>query len=208
MGRLGEILYGIGGDGLRAWRTWNIFTIAIVCQVMSESQANATNGTNADASAVTVSASVPDLRWGTDRETTYVGALASALSVTAHPFTYDELMAASGLAFRTRWWRGASGGEQQFCPSSPVGEFPREVARLDQAIGWVQQVDVRFSRPGGFPDRLDDIKGSIEAGLPLLAYTQNTNVGVVYGFQGERLMVKDYDHGDMVIGVEELGPLA
>ncbi len=193
---------------MRAWRTWNIFTIAIVCQVMSESQANATNGTNADASAVTVSASVPDLRWGTDRETTYVGALASALSVTAHPFTYDELMVASGLAFRTRWWRGASGGEQQFCPASPVGEFPREVARLDQAIGWVQQVDVRFSRPGGFPDRLDDIKGSIEAGLPLLAYTQNTNVGVVYGFQGERLMVKDYDHGDMVIGVEELGPLA
>ena len=115
MGRLGEILYGIGGDGLR---TWNIFTIAIVCQVTSESQANATNATNgtnaitdADASAVTVSASVPDLRWGTDRETTYVSALASALSVTAHPFTYDELMAASGLAFRTRWWRGASGGE-------------------------------------------------------------------------------------------------
>ena len=89
-----------------------------------------------------------------------------------------------------------------------MGEFPREVARLDQAIGWVQQVDVRFSRPSGFPDRLDDIKGSIEAGLRLLAYTQNTNVGVVYGFQGERLMVKDYDHGDMVIGVEELGPLA
>ena len=108
MGRLGEILYGIGGDGLRAWRTWNIFTIAIVCQVMSESQANATNGTNAitnaDASAVTVSASVPDLRWGTDRETTYVGALASALSVTAHPFTYDERMAASGVPHALVAW--------------------------------------------------------------------------------------------------------
>ncbi|MAF11821.1 hypothetical protein CMK11_15345 [Candidatus Poribacteria bacterium] len=38
---------------------------------------------------------------------TYVGALEAALAVTEHPYDYTHLMGVSGLAFRTRAFRGA-----------------------------------------------------------------------------------------------------
>jgi hypothetical protein len=158
---------------------------------------------------------VMTLGWGRHKETTYVGALESALSVTDRPYRYEELMAVSGLAFRIRWWRGVDGEGQQFCPSSPVGEFKPEINRLGEAIGWEQSVDVRFGRPNGqygFEDTLPRIQASIDAGVPVLCYGKNMDVSVVYGYvkNSDDLILMDYcGIGDQetVMSVSQIGPL-
>ena len=145
-----------------------------------------------------VALDVPSIAWGTDRETTYIGALEAALSVTDRARSYDELMAVSGLAFRTRWWRGAEDFAQSFCKSSPVGEFEQEMRLVDRALGLRQKVDIRFDRPAGqygFQDRMDQLRASIDEGIPVLCYSQNTNMAVVSGYspQADRILLETYD---------------
>jgi hypothetical protein len=158
---------------------------------------------------------VMTLGWGRHKETTYVGALESALSVTDRADSYEELMAVSGLAFRIRWWRGEGGEGQQFCPSSPVGEFETEIHRIGDAIGWAQSVDIRFDRPNGqygFEDSLSRIQASIDAGVPVLCYGKNMDVGVVYGYvkNSDNLILMDYGgNGDQetALSVSQIGPM-
>ena len=158
---------------------------------------------------------VIELGWGKNKETTYIGALESALSVTDRAFSYESLMAVSGLAFRVRWWRGEDEEGQQFCPSSPVGEFETEVERVSNAIGWVQSVDVRFDRPEGhygFEEDLPQIQASIDAGMPVMCYGKIMDVSVVYGYIEDScdLLLMDY-HGKpgegTLVSASQIGPM-
>ena len=129
---------------------------------------------------------VPQLGWGRGKECTFAGALEAALAITAVPFPYDNLMGWSALAFRSRWYQGDSG--RLWCPSSPVGETPEELALLRQATGWELPVSQSTD------DAAAVVAHEIRAGRPLLAYTPQLNVGVVFGFEedGRILLLRDY----------------
>jgi RNA polymerase sigma-70 factor, ECF subfamily len=125
---------------------------------------------------------VPKLGWGKGRECTFVGALEAALAATDHPYSYDDLMGFTGLAFRTRWWKANE--KAQWCPSCACGEMDEEITAASQATGWPLAAKLLFSeeqREGGAPD----IINSINCERPVLAYDANLNMGIVYG----------YDHG-------------
>jgi hypothetical protein len=150
---------------------------------------------------------VPTLGWGTGRECTFAGALEAATAVTERPCKYSDLMGWSSLAFRLRWYHGDTG--QRWCPSSPVGEFPDEIAALQKATGW----ELRPVLDGGHMDRhASEIVSSIDAGLPVLAYEPRLNVDVIYGYQdgGQTLLMRDYFRGPepLVLPPRELGFLA
>ncbi len=70
----------------------------------------------------------------TSKTCTFAVALEVALSVSEYPVSYDEIMALSGMAFRTRWLDGENGPTG--CPCAPVGETPDVKRRLQSAIGW------------------------------------------------------------------------
>jgi hypothetical protein len=73
----------------------------------------------------------------TSKTCTFAGALEAALSLTECPYSYEEIMVLSGMAFRTRWYDGENGPTG--CPCAPVGETPDVKKRLPAAIGW--QID-------------------------------------------------------------------
>ncbi len=74
---------------------------------------------------------VPVLTWGKGKDCTFAGALEAALGVTKFPYSYTDIMGMTGLAFRTRWYQGRTG--DKWCPSSPVGEFPDEIAAISKS---------------------------------------------------------------------------
>lgn len=153
---------------------------------------------------------VPALAWGAGRECTFAGALEAALAPTNAPFSYADLMGFSGLAFRLRWscWDKTPA----WCPSCPIGELPEEVAAIEKATGWrfewISAED--WSQP--HMDRFaPDIVASIDAGLPVLAYTDSMDMAVVYGYRsgGASFLVRDYSAGDTPreVPATSLGPL-
>jgi hypothetical protein len=159
---------------------------------------------------------VPELRWGADRECTYAGALAAALSVTAHPVSYDDIMGLSGLAFRVRWWLSPTEpGERGWCPSTPVGEFPEEVAATQKRTGWLLFTEARMDRQKDphMEDVAPMIRAAIETGWPVAAYPtpENLDVGVIYGYQdgGRTWLLRDYfaKDGTTLVAMEKLGPM-
>jgi hypothetical protein len=136
---------------------------------------------------------VPTLQWGTDRECTFAGALEAALAVTEHPFKYTDIMGHTALAFRVRWYKGRTG--QTWCPSSPCGEFPDEIAAVQKASGWRLRIEERLDRDEPkMDDFTADIIASIDSGLPVLGYEPGLNAGVIYGYedQGKTLLMRDY----------------
>lgn len=145
---------------------------------------------------------VPQLAWGRGKECTFAGALEAALAITAVPFPYDHLMGWSALAFRSRWYRGDSG--RLWCASSPVGETPEELALLRQATGWELPVSQSAE------DAAAVVAHEIRAGRPLLAYTPQLNVGVVFGFEedGRILLLRDYasDEPSTRLPIGQRGP--
>lgn len=135
---------------------------------------------------------VPGLHWGRNGECTFIGALEAALSVTGNPFSYQDLMGSTGLAFRVRWFQGP---DVRWCPSSPVGEFADESAAAGRATGW----RLRFEFDSEPMERRAPLfKASIEAGIPALAYDDKLNVGVIFGCEddGKTVLMHDYAHGD------------
>jgi len=146
---------------------------------------------------------VPALGWNKN-QCTYAGALEAALAVTERPVSYTQIMGVTGLAFRTRWFQGRIG--QKWCPSSPVGEFPDEIAATQKATGWPMQVicvpdDPKMERFA------PQIVASIDAGRPVPAYEPGLNMDTIYGYRdgGNTVLLKDYFKGDIEMPVEKLG---
>jgi hypothetical protein len=136
---------------------------------------------------------VPQLAWGKGKECTFLGALESALSVTASPPTYENLMGWSAVAFRTRWYRGDTG--RHWCPSSPIAETPEELTLLRQAIGWELPVLCCMDDTPRTPaDFVEVVAAEIRAGRPLLTYEPQLNVSVIFGFEdaGRTVLLRDY----------------
>jgi hypothetical protein len=152
---------------------------------------------------------VRSLKWGEDRETTFCGALSNALAVTAHPFSYEDLMGLSGLAFRTRWFQGNE--TPDCCPSSPVGEFPEEIRAISRATGWPIRTGNRLDEEDQTMARhWPEIVASIAGGRPVLAYTTMMDVGIVHGYKPEDMSIIgwDYHHKGaeaMEIPVDKIG---
>ncbi len=152
---------------------------------------------------------VPQLAWGRGKECTLIGALEAALAVTATPHTYENLMGWSGLAFRTRWYRGDTG--RHWCPSSPVGECPEELDLLRKATGWELPTECHLEGEGRTPaDYASTIAQEIRAGRPMLAYEPQLNVTTIFGFEdeGRTLLLRDYmtDEPMLRLPIEKLGP--
>lgn len=152
---------------------------------------------------------VPTLKWGTDRECTFAGALEAALAVTEQPVKYPDIMGYTALAFRVRWYKGRTG--QTWCPSSPCGEFPEEVAAAQKATGWRMRVEERLGQDDPqMTDFLPDIVKSLDAGIPVIGYEPGLNAGTIYGYEtgGETLLMRDYmtkDSDTLRIPPSELG---
>jgi hypothetical protein len=152
---------------------------------------------------------VPDLNWGTRRECTFCGAFEAALAVTDQPHTYTNLMGYTAQAFRVRWYKGHTG--QTWCPSSPCGEFPDEIAAAQKATGWRFRMEMRLDQEN--PDMADlapDIVASIDKGVPVIGYEPGLNAGVIYGYEnnGEMLLMRDYmtrDSDTLCIAPSKLG---
>ncbi len=145
------------------------------------------------------------LGWGTERDCTFLGALAAALDATDDPWTYADLAGLSGLAFRVRW-------SPEFCPSCAVGELPDEFAALRRATGWALDADVQFGRAERDEEAIRRrVVASVDAGLPVLAYGVAMDMAVVYGYEdgGRTLWLADY-HADRTphkLPLARLGPM-
>lgn len=155
---------------------------------------------------------VPTLSWGKSGDTTYAGAMAAALSVTEKPYSYADIMGFSGLAFRVRWWwRKAE--FPGWCPSTPVGEFPEELAATANGTGWkLRVIDEMADEKAPHMERYKaDIVASIDAGKPVPAYPGGLNVGVIFGYEdgGKTFLIRDYFKGDEVLRqpAEKIGPM-
>jgi hypothetical protein len=159
---------------------------------------------------------VGEIGWGKDVECTYAGSLQAALKPTKCDYAYDEIMAASGLAFRVRWWRYNPPEVQAlWCPSTPVGEFPEE-------LGWTQaglhvKLGVFTAWGKGDADSMEkyvaEIKSSIDKGIAVCAYpnSDDLNMALVFGYtDNQQWMVKTYSSSDKVdlVPFAKLGPLA
>jgi len=151
---------------------------------------------------------VPYLAFGKNGDTTFAGALETALSVTDHPYTYEQIMGYSGLAFRFRWAPRGKG----WCGSIPVGEFPEEKAAVCWATGWqLHDEDNMANEDDPHMERFaQDMVASIDAGLPVVGYGPNFNCAVAFGYQnnGEAFLWWDYFAGDTpaVLPAEKTGP--
>lgn len=131
---------------------------------------------------------VPELAWGRSGDTTFCGALEAATTVTPHPYDYSALMGVTGLAFRTRWYERP---DVRWCPSAPVGEFKDECEAATRATGWRLRCEwepLERCAP--------DLVRNIDGGLPALAYDDQLNVSVVYGYEdaGAMALMKSYMH--------------
>ncbi len=149
---------------------------------------------------------LPPLAWGQGKDCTFLGALESALRVTDEPYTYDDLMALSGVAFRTRT-------REDLCPSSAVAELPDEYNAIRLATGWNLPTEVQFGQEGWQPAVARKIVASIDAGLPVLAYNDHMDIGVVYGYEQGRAVLWYSDYRSREVGTpyrvpaDKIGPL-
>ena len=140
---------------------------------------------------------VPRLAWGKGQDCTFAGALAAALAVTEHPYSYTELMGLSGLAFRVRWSNDEVA--TQWCPSCAVGEQPHEYKALKALTGWELPTDVQFDEEHPDTDAIRaKVVASIDAGQPVVAYASSLDMAVIYGYAdgGETLLASDYSQSD------------
>ncbi len=113
---------------------------------------------------------------------TFAGALAAALAVTERPFTYSQIMGYSGLAFRVRWYRRRDIAD--WCPSSPVGEFPSEINTVQRATGWQLDVsDTESSTKDELAKRSERIVASIDKGLPVTGHLEDMDMATLYGYE-------------------------
>lgn len=150
----------------------------------------------------------PKVPWlaRTSKTCTFAGALEAALSLTEQPCSYEDILALSGMAFRTRWYDGDDGPTG--CPCAPVGETPDVKRRLPAAIGW--QID-EYGADGWDKPVMQEAKQavvrSIDAGLPVLVVDRQLNSVVAYGYaqNGEVLLLQTLCDGAYECPLSELG---
>jgi len=153
---------------------------------------------------------IPKLSWGESGNCTFAGALSAALSITQHPYSYSSIMGYTGLAFRVRWYRRTDIND--WCPSSPVGEFKTEIDTVRATTGW--QFDYINKMGEDNPDMGQygpDIIKSIDAGLPVLGYVEDLDAAVLYGYEkrndGTYLIWNNYNHNQpMIRHQDKTGP--
>ena len=157
-------------------------------------------------------AGLPAIGFERSGRCSYAGAVSAALSVTRQPYTYDQVMAYSGLAFRVRWFSGTE--RPDFCPSSAIGEFPPEMDAVSAATGWQQHYDVQLDRAAvDTGELLPRITASIERGVPVLGYPSQSqrDLGLLFGYEGAdpmQLLWLDYKSGaELALPAEALGGL-
>lgn len=136
---------------------------------------------------------IAPLAWS-GSDCTYLAAMANVLRVIGPPHDYVRLFGDSGLAFRVRWWANDAGTAS--CPSSPIGEMPPWTDFTEKSIGWKMRYEVRLkghlNDPNDMSDQLDQVTGSIDSGLPVLGYFKAWDVGIAYGYEGTKLLVRDF----------------
>lgn len=146
---------------------------------------------------------VPPLGWGTNRETTFAGALSSALAVTKQPYDYATLMGMTALSFRTRWYRGDDGtlGDG----SGPIGEGEEEFAAARKATGWqLAAPEVRREDPKSKDDIVQKIVNAVNTGQPVLGYgPDNPDMAVIFGYEdgGKILLAYDYYQNNATVKI-------
>ncbi len=135
---------------------------------------------------------IQKLSWAGQGPCTFAGALAVATAATPHPLDYQTILGVTGLAFRTRWFTGPK--EQPWCPSSPVGEFPEEIAAARKATGWQLREESDMTAEKLTPQ----IMATIDAGIPALAYDQHLNMSVLCGYEdeGRTVLLQSYSSSD------------
>jgi hypothetical protein len=142
----------------------------------------------------------------TSQTCTFAGALEAALSVTSKPVRYQDILALSGMAFRTRWYDGENGPTG--CPCAPVGETPDVKKRLPKAIGCKI---IEYAADGWYTPEMHGAKEavvqSIDAGIPVPVVDHHLNSVVAYGYMedGEVLMLKTLVDGDYACPLSGLG---
>lgn len=138
---------------------------------------------------------IPPLGWGKGRECTFAGALEAALAVTEHPADYDQIMGDTGLAFRVRWYQDS--GTLRWCPSSAVGEFPDEIAAAGRSTGWELKYAEELKSGPGITRWMDDVRESIDRGIPVLGYGPDHNMAVLRGYEegGSVVLTREYGSG-------------
>ena len=66
----------------------------------------------------------------------------------------------------------------------------------ERSIGWRMRYEIRMKPSiddtNDMSDNLDQITASIDAGLPVLGYFKAWDVGIAYGYEGTKLLVRDY----------------
>jgi hypothetical protein len=136
---------------------------------------------------------ITPLTWS-GSDCTYLAVLANVLRVIGPAHDYVRLFGDSGLAFRVRFWANDSGTAS--CPSSPVGEMPPWTDFTERSIGWKMRFEVRLKgavdSPNDMSDQLDQITASIDAGMPVLGYFKAWDMGIAYGYEGTKLLVRDF----------------
>jgi hypothetical protein len=140
---------------------------------------------------------LPRLAWGQGQDCTFAGALAAAMAVTDHPYSYAELMGLSGLAFRVRWSNDETA--PRWCPSCAVGEQPYQYQALRALTGWSLPTDVQFGEEKPVTDAIRaKVIASIDTGKPVAAYASPLDIAVVYGYEdgGETLLASDYSQAE------------
>jgi hypothetical protein len=142
----------------------------------------------------------------TSQTCTFAGALEAALSVTEKPVSYQDIMALSGMAFRTRWYDGDEGPTG--CPCAPVGETPDVKKRLPHAIGWqfIEYAADGWDKPN-MRGAKEAVVQSIDTGIPVPVVDRHLNSVVAYGYMedGEILLIKTLVDGDYACPLSDLG---
>jgi hypothetical protein len=145
---------------------------------------------------------VPPLAWGKSGESTFCGALNAAGKAMNFKTDYATLLGDTSLAFRTRWWRKDEGAG--WCPSSPVGEMTPWTHRVESTIGYKISFNVDFDAKADFNQYAPRVKQEIDAGRPVLAYSDQFDMAVIYGYadEGKRFYFRDYFNGDKPLVLE------
>ena len=130
------------------------------------------------------------LRWGTDRENTFMGALEAVLQKAGVDADYTFLCGVSGAAFRTHFF-------DTWCPSSPEPGcgFDATVPAL-AACGWAATSRGVSSDGKNKPQITQAIAAQIDSGRPVLAIDliQTPEWGVIAGYQkaGQEFICRTY----------------
>ncbi len=132
-------------------------------------------------------AGVPVISWGKPGVCSFAAALEAACKVTKHPYSYNELMGDSALAFRVRW-RGLKSKENGpwWCGSIPVAEFPDVVDRISDSTGWqFKSTGMLETQPEKICEYIPKVIESIDKGLPVVGYPtgKQLDCAVIYGYE-------------------------